>query len=315
MSSATNKIAQDLLSKYQGSPIIREQFLDANQLQCLGLTLNRHHLYRDRPVNAKPPASDTPIPPGYHLVYFTPTASSDELATDGTDIAYSPKTPFIRRMWAGGEIVWDKENWLRVGQDVVETTQLLSAVPKVTRLGEEMIVVGVQKKFENSRGVAVVERRDWVFRKERPKAQAVFDAHVHDSVTLPVARNSTIKTRDFLQTPVSLFHFSALTFNAHKIHYSQTWCRQIEGHRDIVVHGPLNLINMLDFWRDTRNGGDCEVPKSIRYRATAPFYCDEPYRAMLEEGENGSIQIKLWGSDGKGDVRVGMIGDLVAMSD
>src|SRR5271168_4480777 len=58
-------------------------------------------------------------------------------------------------------------------------------------------------------------------------------------------------TRDFTQTPVSLFRFSALTFNGHKIHYSKEWCQQVEGHRDIVVHGPLNLINMLDFWRDT----------------------------------------------------------------
>lgn len=50
-------------------------------------------------------------------------------------------------------------------------------------------------------------------------------------------------------TPVSLFRFSALTFNAHKIHYDRDWCRKVEGHRDCVVHGPLNLIHMVDFWR------------------------------------------------------------------
>jgi hypothetical protein len=24
----------------------------------------------------------------------------------------------------------------------------------------------------------------------------------------------------------------------------------VEGHRDLVVHGPLNLVEMVDFWRD-----------------------------------------------------------------
>lgn len=68
-------------------------------------------------------------------------------------------------MWAGGEVRWSrmsdgKPNLLRVGQMVTETTKVLSAEPKVVRKsGEEMIVVGVEKRFENERGLAVVDRR------------------------------------------------------------------------------------------------------------------------------------------------------------
>lgn len=51
-------------------------------------------------------------------------------------------------------------NPLRVGQEVRETTKVLSAEPKVVRkTGEEMIVVGVEKMFENEDGVAVIDRR------------------------------------------------------------------------------------------------------------------------------------------------------------
>lgn len=57
-------------------------------------------------------------------------------------------------------------------------------------------------------------------------------------------------TRDITHTPASLFRFSALTFNAHRIHYDPDWCRTVEGHRDCVVHGPLNLIPVVDLWRD-----------------------------------------------------------------
>lgn len=95
---------------------------------------------------------------------------------------------------------------------------------------------------------------------------------------------------------MTLFRFSALTFNAHRIHYDVPWARNVEGHRGIVVHGPLNLISILDFWRDVRgNGGSTSsliVPESIAYRATSPLYADEEYRIVLEEdGNNGKVQI------------------------
>ena len=313
-SAPTRSLAQNLLVRAQKSPIGREQLLDANQLQRLSLTLNRPNLYSNLSITDRVPSNGTPLPPGYHLAYFTPAALSHQLGRDGTDMAYNPGRPFTRRMWAGGELRWSKENPLCVGDVATETTKLLSAEPKMTRAGEEMIVVGVEKTFANSKGVALVDRRDWVFRTEITE-KASDPVHLDEAAAdfqLPEPQNSTVKQRDFRQSPVDLFRFSALTFNAHRIHYSRPWCREVEGHREIVVHGPLNLINMLDFWRDTREMGDYQIPKSIRYRATAPFYGDEQYRALLEEGENGATHVRLWGSDGTGEVRVGMTGDIVA---
>jgi hydroxyacyl-ACP dehydratase HTD2-like protein with hotdog domain len=61
------------------------------------------------------------------------------------------------------------------------------------------------------------------------------------------------------------------------IHYNETWTRAVEGHPDVVVHGPLNLINMLDCWRDVHHPDGSGVPKSISYRALAPIYAGEDY--------------------------------------
>lgn len=94
------------------------------------------------------------------------------------------------------------------------------------------------------------------------------------------------KTRTLRQTPVSLFRFSALTFNPHKIHYSVPWARDVEGHPDLVVHGPLNLIGILDLWRDVVHSGRGDVlPESITYRATSPVYVEEEYRIVLKGGD------------------------------
>lgn len=149
-------------------PQTRSQVLDANQLQLLSLTLNRPSLY----PNSLPLSNasgvvptGTPLPPAYHLVYFTPAFLEGELGADGTDASYNPEPPFTRRMWAGGEVRWPrgsdgKPNLLRVGQEVQETTRVLSAEPKIIRkTGDEMIVVGIEKEFRNEHGVAVIDRR------------------------------------------------------------------------------------------------------------------------------------------------------------
>ena len=110
--------------------------------------------------------------------------------------------------------------------------------------------------------------------------------------------------RDFCQTPVTLFRFSALTFNGHKIHYNKEWCRQVEGHRDLVVHGPLNLINMVNLWRDVRGGN--VLPKKISYRATSPLYAGEKYRVVMGEEGNKATEVNITDSYG----RVSMVGTI-----
>ncbi|KAE8550520.1 hypothetical protein TMatcc_008558 [Talaromyces marneffei ATCC 18224] len=314
-------IASSFLSKFQTrSPQTRTQLLDANQLHLLTLTLNRPTLY----PSPTPPTTTTtstttsvtelpngtPLPPGYHLVYFTPSFLEAELGADGTDTSYNPSFPFTRRMWAGGETVR-------------ETTKVLSAEPKIVRkTGEEMIVVGVEKRFENERGVAVVDRRNWLFREALPYATT---GDKKDHIPSPIAQSNpnsaslkpqqlikegrNIYRRPFRQTPVSLFRFSALTFNPHKIHYSLPWARDVEGHRNIVVHGPLNLVNMLDLWRDVQYAKNEQleaadekeliVPERIEYRATNPLYADEDYGIVLEEdAENGMSRVNVFNHNG-----------------
>ncbi|PSN72486.1 hypothetical protein BS50DRAFT_569970 [Corynespora cassiicola Philippines] len=300
-SASAAEACSEILSRFGNNPVsVRRQLLDANQVHLLSTMLGRSPTSYDLPDNG------TPIPPGYHLVYFTPSIVEDELGRDGTDRTVNPMSPFTRRMWAGGELEWNQSpsNLLRVGQTVQETTKLLSAVPKKLRNGGEMLVVGVEKTFENESGVALVDRRSWVFQPEitkasepKPKPQAV---------ELPSGPNS----RDFQQTDVTLFRFSALTFNGHKIHYSPEWCRQVEGHRTIVVHGPLNLINMLDLWRDTGSKGTLGiVPKKISYRAVSPLYANETYRILLEKSQEQAREWKaeIWDSYGT----VAMKGNIV----
>ena len=133
--------------------------------------------------------------------------------------------------------------------------------------------------------------RNWIFRPEIVSPQV--PAATPTEFPFPRALHS----REFLQTPVTLFRFSALTFNGHKIHYNREWCREIEGHRDLVVHGPLNLINMVNLWRDVKGGS--VTPKKVTYRATTPVYAGEKYRVLLDEERNNISDIRIVDSYGQ----------------
>ncbi|KAI1939855.1 hypothetical protein LOZ12_000984 [Ophidiomyces ophidiicola] len=310
---SASTIANRFLTKCQAAgPQTRTQALDANQLQLFSLTLNRNHLYSNTPAlsNAPAPPVGTPVPPGYHLVYFTPAFLESELGSDGTDLSYNPDAPFTRRMWAGGEVQWPRApdgrlNLLRVGQEVREMTKFLSAEAKVIKkTGEEMIIVGLEKVFENEHGVALTDRRSWVFRpalkvpspSEEPRSYPPLLTSKPPAPPSPSSPTTKVYTRNLRQTPESLFRMSALTFNGHKIHYSVPWAREVEGHRGLVVHGPLNLVSILDFWRDAQEHGNANpedmLPLSISYRATNPLYAGEEYQICLEmDGEYSKANI------------------------
>ncbi|KAL2848128.1 hypothetical protein BJY01DRAFT_160483 [Aspergillus pseudoustus] len=345
-SSTASTIAASFLDRFQSlGPQIRTQTLDPNQLSLLSLTLNRPSLFpsslplssttTDAPatnVTDTEIAAGTPLPPGYHLVYFTPAFLETELGADGTDTSYNPSHPFTRRMWAGGEVSWPRDasggavNPLRVGQKVTETTRVLSAEPKIAKkTGEEMVVVGVEKEFANEGGVAVVDRRNWVFRKALPSPTSSTTASLSSTLPppspptpLPASCTTTSSgnthTRTLTQTPVTLFRFSALTFNPHKIHYSLPWARDVEGHRDVVVHGPLNLISILDLWRDLRRADgsdgslDALYPERISYRATSPLYAGDEYRIVLEEGEAKKGVVEILTPEGKVGMKAEIVG-------
>lgn len=91
-------------------------------------------------------------------------------------------------------------------------------------------------------------------------------------------------------SPVALFRFSALTFNAHMIHYNESWTRNIEGHPGVVVHGPLNLIAMMDYWRDVHGMG--KEAREISYRALSPLYAGDQYAIRTESVEANTWEIE-----------------------
>lgn len=171
--------ANRLLDEFSDTTSIRRQTIDGNQLQKLALTLGRPSI-GGVDVSELAPPSGTLVPPGYHLIYFTPNGVESDLALDGTDRTFNAPAPFTRRMWAGGKMNWpaagdvsDSSPLLRVGDEVEEHTKLVSAVAKTSRSAGEMVLVEVDKEIWGPRGLAMVDRRSWIFRPELDPARVV----------------------------------------------------------------------------------------------------------------------------------------------
>ena len=86
-----------------------------------------------------------------------------------------------------------------------------------------------------------------------------------------------------------LFRFSALTYNAHRIHYDHNWVRE-EGYRCLVVHGPLQALMMGEL---IRSSGDGLVGKQFAYRLVAPMIGSQTFTVLAEaDGVNAGVEAR-----------------------
>lgn len=93
-------------------------------------------------------------------------------------------------------------------------------------------------------------------------------------------------------TPTLLFNYSALTYNAHQIHLNPQYCQEVEGHRNLLVHGPLSLTLMLAVLRSQLKAQ--ERIRSIDYRNIAPLYVGEPLSICMRPQKDDAGQEQKW---------------------
>lgn len=216
--------------------------------------------------------ADDDVPELWHWLYLLERPATRDLGADGhpTEGIPAPPGPGMRRMFAGGRV--DTHHRLRLDEPATRTTWVASEVEKSGRTGPLRFVT-VRHQFSQAGAVAIVEEQDIVYRAP--------------GGALPEHRPEDLPDRrpvlDLTVDEALLFRFSALTYNAHRIHYDRLWCRQ-EGYEDLVVHGPLQALMMGELAR--RNG----VPllgRRFEYRLVAPMIGPQTMHVMATAGKAG----------------------------
>ena len=122
---------------------------------------------------------------------------------------------------------------------------------------------------------SILETRNIVFLRARSKEEAAAEAkRVPGKMLKP--QHAPDWHHTIMPDAKLLFRFSALTFNAHAIHLDPEYCREVEGHRNLLFHGPLSYVFMVTLLQQELRKHGKEVVKSVEYRNLAPLYCHEP---------------------------------------
>ncbi|MDX3521448.1 hypothetical protein [Streptomyces scabiei] len=238
-------------------PVEEEDPLDAGPAAALSAVLN---------LPGPGPRADGPLPPLWQWLYFLNWPAGRDLGADGhpSNGHFLPPLPHRQRMWAGGRCEITEP--LRLGVPAERVSSLASVTAKRGRTGE-MLFVTERREFRQHGRTCLVEEQDIVYRSGRSAGQHPSGV---DELTRP--HGDEPWQLPLHPDPAVLFRFSALTANAHRIHYDAPYCRGEEGYPGLVVHGPLLALLMLELAR--RHAPDRQV-RSLSYRLRRPVFAGE----------------------------------------
>jgi 3-methylfumaryl-CoA hydratase len=100
-----------------------------------------------------------------------------------------------------------------------------------------------------------------------------------------------------------LFRFSALTYNAHRIHYDREYAMRDEGYPGLVVHGPLTAMLLLQLADGQEGERAREAGRARRrvlsfsFRGVAPLFDVAPLR-LLSTRDGDHAVLEAQGPDG-----------------
>jgi 3-methylfumaryl-CoA hydratase len=232
----------------------------------------------------------TELPPLWHWVYLVEQPRQRDLGPDGHPHGGipAPPGPGWRRMFAGGRVAASAA--LRLDEVAQRATRLLTTERKVGRSGE-LLFATVRSVWEQQGRVVIVDEQDIVYRppEPTPAPPPPPPAAPADEAGAPPAAASL----DVVVDPVVLFRFSALTYNAHRIHYDAAYAAA-EGYPGLVVHGPLQALLLGEY---LRRSGAPVLGSRFAYRLVAPTFA--PGRlSVTSEGDGHAARVR----DGNGRV-------------
>jgi len=223
------------------------------------------------------------IPPLWHWLYFLETAPWEELANDGHQKRgeFLPPVDLPRRMWAGSELQFHRP--LKIGVTGRRRSVVDSIESKQGRSGKLVFVKVLHEIFSQDE-LAITETQNIVYRDAPTQSTAA-------AATLAPGQASFSET--ISPDTLLLFRYSALTFNAHRIHYDRPYAVETEAYPGLVVHGPLMatlLVNLLG-----KQYPDRQL-EQFAFRAQKPVFDLAPFQ-VCGNAPDESGKAELWIAD------------------
>ncbi len=182
---------------------------------------------------------DTLLPPHWFSMFCCESARQSDIGPDGhpNKGVILPPIPLPRRMGAGRRVTIPGE--LRVGDVLVKKAEVAAISPKLARTGQ-ICVLTMRHTFEVAGKVVAVDEFDAIYRAAVPPG-----TKSPVNAGTPAPTGAAWSESKHLSNPL-VFRYSAITWNAHRIHYDADYSRDEEGYPQIVQNGGLTMQLLLD---------------------------------------------------------------------
>lgn len=237
-------------------------------------------------LTAEPARVGEAAPRLLHFCLCLTVAPTWQLGPDGHPGrgGFLPPVPLPRRMWASSKISFDGD--LKVGE-AIQRKSVVASVEVKQGSGGALCFVDIDHHIIADGRDAVTERQTLVYRQPADAAAKEASADV-------ASQGETVASVDM--TPPLLFRYSAITFNAHRIHYDLSYATGEEGYPGRVVQGPLQAT--LLFHHAARCHG--RAPDSFAFRGLSPAIAGAPL--ALHAGPLTDGRMNLWSAMPEGAV-------------
>lgn len=222
--------------------------------------------------------SGSELPLGIHWCLAPPAAIGDDLGSDGHPAkgGFLPPVPLPRRMWASSKIRFHKSPG--VGTPIERTSTVEDVVLKQSEASGPLVFVYVDHKYVQDQNTLIEERQTIVYRQPSAFKQASPQEAVESKRSLKVRPDSTL-----------LFRYSAITFNAHRIHYDNNYATNEEGYPGLVVHGPLMATLLMNLAQASRPNN---TMREFTFRGAAPAFVDQALHLVKNDDSAESLEVR-----------------------
>jgi 3-methylfumaryl-CoA hydratase len=225
------------------------------------------------------PAEGSTMPRGWHFALLPATTLRSQLRSDGfAGLGVTlPDLGLPRLMLAGRHVTYGDD--MLVGSPV-ERISVIDSIEHKGSPERPRALLKVRHQMQGAGKTPLVETQTFMLMPPGNGYQAAEAAlqEVRGAVTRRITPDATL-----------LFHFSALGFNAHKIHLDRNYAREVEGFPDLVVNGGLIALLVTEFAR--LDLGLKLATLDIQYRA--PLFCDRPATFAADLLEDGTWSIRV----------------------
>lgn len=218
------------------------------------------------------PGDGAELPPMWHYGLFLNQVPTGRLGPDGHPPRgdFMPPVRLPRRMFAGARVNFRAP--LVAGREATKVSEIASVDYRQGRSGG-LVFVRLNISVLQRDRLCVEEEQTIVYRGDGPRMPAV--------TPRPAPPESSAGSVEaWTPDSVELFRFSAVMFNAHRIHYDLPYATEVEGYPALVVHGPLTALRLCAF--AARLLGPL---KGFQFRGEAPLFAGQLVRLIADPSE------------------------------